>query len=301
MNNRSPVPTDWPRTPLGDVTSVVAGSTPSTAVREFWDGDVVWVTPTDMGKLQGGTIRGSGRRISKQGFAAASLEMVPAGSVVLSTRAPIGHLGLAGVRLCTNQGCKVFVPSASILGEYLLYALQVAVPRLKALGSGTTFTEVSKADLEDFTIPLPPFPVQRRIAGILGQADRLRRMRRYALELSDQFLPALFLRMFGDGSAGAKRVPYAQLEELCDQVVDCPHSTPVFAEMPTRHPCVRSSDLQRGYLDLSTAKYVDHHQYVGRIARAKPTAGDVLYCREGERYGNAARVPLGASRRTGLG
>ena len=265
------------RTTLGEITTVVAGSTPSTTVSNYWDGDIVWVTPADMGKLQSSVIRDSGRRITESGFDAAGLELVPANSVVLSTRAPIGHLALAGIPLCTNQGCKAFVPSPSILGQYLYYALQVAVPRLKALGTGTTFMEVSKADLEDFVIPFPPLPIQRRIAGILDKADRLRRMRRYALELSDQFLPALFLRMFGDPTRNPKGWPERPLRRLCTKFSEGPFGS----DLKTSHyrsdgvRVVRLQNIGVGEF-LDADKVYISNEHFSELKRHECTTGDVL-------------------------
>jgi type I restriction enzyme S subunit len=168
----------WPRVRLGDVCRVVGGSTPKTGIEEYWSGDIVWVTPSDLGQLQSDRISSSGRFVTRLGYDSCGAEIVPPGSVVMSSRAPIGHLAIAGVPLCTNQGCKTFVPGPHVDSEFLFYRLRQAVPHLRALGSGATFAEVSKRQCELFEIPLPPLTEQRRIADALrGQLNAAARMR----------------------------------------------------------------------------------------------------------------------------
>lgn len=138
---------------LDHVADVVSGTTPSSGEDAFWGGDIVWATPTDLGRLEGRAVETSERKITRAGYESCNLTMVPAGSVVLSTRAPIGHLGVAATRLCINQGCKVLVPKAGTDTDFLYFALKYSVPALKRLGSGSTFDEVSKAQLSSFEIP----------------------------------------------------------------------------------------------------------------------------------------------------
>jgi type I restriction enzyme M protein len=158
---------------LADICRVVGGSTPRTDTPAYWNGDIVWITPADLGKLMGYNITSSARRISKEGFNNSGTEMLPSGSVVLSTRAPIGHLAIARIALCTNQGCKSLVPNAELMSEYLYFSLKQAVPALQNLGSGATFTELSKSALSDFQIPLPPLSVQQEIVAEIEGYQRV--------------------------------------------------------------------------------------------------------------------------------
>ena len=115
----------------------------------------------------------------------------------MSTRAPIGHLGIASVPLCTNQGCKTFIPKSHVQTDFLYYALKKSVWQIQQLGSGATFTEVSKTQLENFKIPLPSLPEQQRIAAILNEqlaaVERARRVAEAELE-TIHALPAALLR-----------------------------------------------------------------------------------------------------------
>ena len=121
-------------------------------------------------------------------------------------------------------------------------------------------------------IPLPPLPEQQRIAAILERADRLRRLRRYALELSEGYLQAVFVEMFGDPVRNPKGWKEGQLARLCAKTIDCPHATPTYSSDPTPYACVRSSDIQNGYLDWGTTKYVSESEYRGRVERLVPAS-----------------------------
>jgi len=170
--SRNPVktlPPGWRWVRLGEICKVTGGSTPGTHVQEYWNGAVVWVTPADLGRLSSIVISDSDRKISHAGFRSCGLQMLPVGTVVMSSRAPIGHLAVAGVPLCTNQGCKSFLPGPSVQPLFLYWSLRRMIPSIKALGNGPTFTEVSKSILERFQIPLPPISEQKRIAKTLTE------------------------------------------------------------------------------------------------------------------------------------
>lgn len=165
---------------LRDLGRVVGGSTPSTNDPSFWDGEVVWITPVDLGKLTTRVITTSQRRITPVAREATKLELIPPGSVVMSSRAPIGHLGIAGVQLCTNQGCKSFVPGPEVEGEFLYFLLRHRMADIRLMGAGATFAEVSKTDIEGFVVTIPPVLIQRRIAAQvsdqLAAVDNARRV-----------------------------------------------------------------------------------------------------------------------------
>lgn len=145
----------WKSDKLGNVTDVISGSTPNSEVKVFWGGQHVWITPTDLGRLDEIYITSSERKLTDEGLKSASLTLIPANSVVMSSRAPIGHLGIAATELYTNQGCKSFVCKQDLDPHYLYYYLKYCLKEIQSLGSGSTFTEVSKSMLEDFIIFFP--------------------------------------------------------------------------------------------------------------------------------------------------
>lgn len=194
---RRNLPPGWRWVKLGKVCDVVGGSTPSTGNSDYWDGDIVWVTPTDLGKLDVQGISSSARRITAAGYQSCGTELLPSGTVVMSSRAPIGHLGIARVPLCTNQGCKSFVPGSEVDSGFLFWTLKRVVPSIQALGSGATFTEVSKSALQEFEIVLPPLVEQKRIAATLNEqiaaVERARAAAQAQLDAAN-VLPAAHLR-----------------------------------------------------------------------------------------------------------
>lgn len=148
-------------------------------------------------------------------------------------------------------------------------------------------------DVANLSISIPPLPEQKCIATILEKADSLRRLRRYALELSGTYLQVVFLEMFGDPDKNLQNWPTGRLYQICSKIFDCPHSTPIYSSTPTAYACIRSSDIQEGMLDWSTTKYVDYNEYQKRIQAHVPMPNEVVYCREGARFGNAAIIPNG--------
>jgi type I restriction enzyme S subunit len=159
----------------------------------------------------------------------------------------------------------------------------------------TNISNLSVPQFELLPIPVPSPGEQRRMADILDKADAIRRKRKEAIALTEELLRSTFLEMFGDPVTNPKGWPTGPLEDLCSAVIDCPHSTPKYADGRTRFPCIRTSDLQGGFLDWSTTKYVERAEYETRIARLRPEADDVVYSREGERLGIAAILPSGIS------
>jgi len=159
------VPIDWKMLRIKNVASIVNGSTPSSSVEEYWDGDIIWATPGDFNKFDK-IIDDSESKITEAGYKSCGTSMVPVGSVVITTRAPIGNVLIAGKELCTNQGCKSLVPNR-IESRFLYYIISISSIELNILGQGTTFLELSKESLGTFKLPLPKYDEQLAIANYL--------------------------------------------------------------------------------------------------------------------------------------
>ncbi len=159
------VPIDWKMLRIKNVASIVNGSTPSSSVEEYWDGDIIWATPGDFNKFDK-IIDDSESKITEAGYKSCGTSMVPVGSVVITTRAPIGNVLIAGKELCTNQGCKSLVPNR-IESRFLYYIISISSIELNILGQGTTFLELSKESLGTFKLPLPKYDEQLAIANYI--------------------------------------------------------------------------------------------------------------------------------------
>ena len=148
---------------LGDICTIVSGSTPQTSIAEYWDGNIKWITPAELNE-DSFYIMDSVRHISEQGRNKTGLSYMPIGTVILSSRAPIGKTAIAGCEMCCNQGFKNLICSEKIFNEYLYFFLKGNTEFLNSLGRGATFKELSKSIVENIEIPLPDYETQKRIA-----------------------------------------------------------------------------------------------------------------------------------------
>ncbi|MFM5127435.1 restriction endonuclease subunit S [Aeromonas veronii] len=160
----------WATKTIADVCSVVNGGTPKTGVSEYWDGTHQWITPAEMGKRSSPYVARTERTITDAGMQSSSARLLPPLSVILSSRAPIGHLVINTEPMATNQGCKGLVPSDGLNHKYLYYYLSSIVQLLNDLGTGATFKELSGGKLKEVPIPVPPLAEQQRIVAILDKA-----------------------------------------------------------------------------------------------------------------------------------
>src|ERR1700733_3684386 len=128
----------WEPKRFDEFGAIFSGATPSTTIPSFWDGDIVWITPNDLSKLTTPYLSNSSKRITEKGLKGCSAYLLPPGSVVISSRAPIGYVALTTVPSCTNQGCKTVKPKNGFDSEFVYYNVLFNVDKLKKLGEGTT-------------------------------------------------------------------------------------------------------------------------------------------------------------------
>ena len=197
------IPAHWNRVRLKRLFLVVNGSTPQSGVPAYWDGEIPWVTPEDLGDLDASEIMNTRRRITEAGYRSCGTTLVPAGSLILSTRAPIGHLAVAGLNLCTNQGCRSLVFRGSSFRRFFFFQLSAAQPELESLGQGSTFSELAKDKLEEVFIAEPPEREQRAIAAFLdretARIDALVAKKQRLIELLQERRTALITRAVTKG------------------------------------------------------------------------------------------------------
>ena len=192
------IPVHWEAKALKRPFCVVNGSTPKSGESANWDGDIPWVTPDDLGKMNDRVLNEPARYLTRKGYESCGTQMVRAGSLVLSTRAPIGHLALAGSSVCTNQGCRSLVFRHSGDETYFYFQLHAAKPVLQAAGRGSTFKELGSEDLESLDLSVPPLDEQRAIAAFLdretAKIDALVAKKEQLIELLQEKRTALITR-----------------------------------------------------------------------------------------------------------
>ncbi|MDF9828598.1 type I restriction enzyme S subunit [Ereboglobus sp. PH5-5] len=181
------VPAHWEVSALKRCFQILGGSTPKSENDLYWDGNIPWATPADLSKLPSIYIYDTQRKITQDGLNSCNTSLAPAGSIILSTRAPIGSLAIAGIPMSTNQGCKTLVPRADSNSKFFAYLLSISTKELNIRGKGTTFLELSADELGSFGIPFPPLPEQTQIAEFLdretGKIDALVAEQRRLMEL----------------------------------------------------------------------------------------------------------------------
>ena len=157
------LPIDWIFVSLKDIGAIVSGGTPSTKIPEFWNGEIPWITPADLSGYNEKYISRGKKNITFLGLQKSSAKLLPEGSILFSSRAPIGYVVIAKNKLATNQGFKNIIPFKYIISEYVYYYLKNSKKLAEDFASGTTFKEISAKNFARLPIPLPPLPEQRAI------------------------------------------------------------------------------------------------------------------------------------------
>lgn len=162
---------EWIEKPISEVCTIVNGGTPSTGVSEYWDGDILWCTPTDITSCKSKYLSLTASTITEKGLQSSSATLLPAGSLLLCSRATIGEVRIAQSKIATNQGFKSLIVNDSINNEWLYYLVCTLKPKMIEKAIGSTFLEISKSDLSSIVIHVPPFEEQIAIATILFEMD----------------------------------------------------------------------------------------------------------------------------------
>ena len=175
--------------------TIVNGGTPASGEEDYWDGETVWLTPDDLGRNPTAWISDGRRGITDDGVRNSSAQICPEGSIVMSTRAPIGHLAIAATPVTTNQGCRTLVPNRTTDSSFAYYSFVANRRVLQSLGKGTTFMELTPRDLGSFPIARPPLDEQRATVEFLdretGKIDQLADRKRLLIERLEEYRQAL--------------------------------------------------------------------------------------------------------------
>jgi putative type-1 restriction enzyme mjaXP specificity protein len=266
----------WARVKLSDIGSVVGGATPSTSVEKYYGGEIAWVTPKDLSSFSGRYIECGERNITEEGLNSCSAQLLPAGSVLFSSRAPIGYVAIAKNPIATNQGFKSLVPDTKKVDSlFMYYLLKYNKNRIEAMGSGTTFKEVSGATMKNIEVNLPPLAEQKRIAAILGALDdKIELNRRINANLEEQ-AQALFrswfvdFEPFRDGSfvdSELGKIPQGwkvgDIYTYTDVIYGAPYKSALFNTDKKGYPLIRIRDLKTYSPQFYTEEILPNTEYV---------------------------------------
>jgi type I restriction enzyme S subunit len=189
------IPAHWEVSSIKFHAKIQNGSTPSSSNEEFWNGDVNWVTTDDLGKLEDKNIYKTRRTITKLGYESCGTTLAPIDSIVISTRAPIGHIGILKIEASTNQGCKTIIP-ISINPLFCFYYFLNSKEILQSMGQGSTFKELPTSSLKDFKIVFPKsIEEQQEISKFLefknDEIDKIKSKSNQEIELLKEYKTAL--------------------------------------------------------------------------------------------------------------
>lgn len=179
---------DWRETTLGEITDVIGGGTPSTKQKEFWGGDILWLTPGELTKRAGQVIDSTERQITDSGLASSSARLLAAGTVLLTSRATVGVVGIAGQLMATNQGFQSLTAGPDVLPLFLMYWSQRNRREFESRASGSTFPEISRREVRKIPILLPPIGMQRSIINLTSPLDCLIKAHEIELKRLGQLL-----------------------------------------------------------------------------------------------------------------
>lgn len=259
---------------LGEVCTIVSGSTPKTSVTSYWDGNIKWITPAELNE-DTFYIMDSVRHITEEGKEKTGLSYLPAGTVILSSRAPIGKTAIAGCEMCCNQGFKNLICSDAIYNEYLYFFLKSKTDYLNSLGRGATFKEISKSIVESIEIPLPEVNQQKEIAEKFKKLEQLISLRKQQLAKLDELVKARFVEMFGTFPANPFRWSIGKIQDV---VSDVRYGSSRPAVEGGKYPYLRMNNITySGELDLRDTKRIDIPD--SELDKCTVRRGDVLFNR----------------------
>jgi len=280
----------WTEVPLARLGKVQTGSTPSTQNADFWDGDIPFVTPSDLDSTL--PITKTPRTLSLEGSKVGRL--LSAGSVLVCCIGSLGKTGLAGTSLVANQQINsIEFDAKKVFSKYGYYACRRLRTSLENMAPATTLAIVSKSKFEQLLIPLPPLPEQRRIAAILDQAEELRTLRKKALGLLDELTRSVFLEMFG--AMESVDWPMTEIRRLADETRGAIRTGPFGSQL--LHEEFTSSGVAVLGIDNAVAnefrwserRYISEAKYQ-QLKRYRVYPGDVLITIMGT-CGRCAIVP----------
>ena len=263
----------WEIKRLGEICEIIGGSTPKTNEPSYWDGEYYWVAPAELDGSK--YISSTKRTITSSGVKNAHLQLLPSGTVLLSSRAPIGKVAITTVPMYCNQGFKNLVCSDKLNNEYAYWFLYNNTEYLNSLGTGATFKEISKKVVEQISIPVPPLPEQERIVAELNSLSSIIEKQKEQLKELDNLAQSIFYTTFGDPITNEKGWEVKKLEDVCD-VRDGTHDSPKYLEHSDYVLITSKNITSDGNIDFSTANYICKEDYDAISKRSYVNSGDII-------------------------
>ncbi len=271
---------------LGDICEIVSGSTPKTGIDEYWDGNIKWITPAELND-DTYIITDSVRKITELAVKKTGLSSFPKGTVILSSRAPIGKVAIAGCEMYCNQGFKNLICSDKINSKYLYWFLKGNTAYLNSLGRGATFKEISKGIVSEIEINVPNIEKQEEAVATLEKISGIIALRKKELIVLDNLIKARFVEMFGECNN------YELLGEADIFISDGNYSSkyPTADEFVTEGiPFIRASNMVDNTITDDEMYYISAEKHA-ELLKGHVKPNDVLIATRGAGIGKIAVVP----------
>jgi type I restriction enzyme, S subunit len=301
---------------LSEIATIENGGTPSTEIAEYWNGHIPWITPYDLSKSSSKWIKNGERSITKEGVKASNAKLVPARSIMVSTRAPIGYIVMNEVEATTNQGMKSVIPNNDVVNsEYLYYLLKTKVKVMNMKAGGTTFKEISTSVFKGLKFMLPDMEEQNEIGYQLSKLDEKIELSRELMGNLEEYSRLLFHKWFIDFNfPDVNGKPYKDYggemveteesviplswywENICNvaDIVDCLHSKKPNNDGKNPNKCLLQLEniSHFGLLNLRNLYMVNDKVYSTWTNRIEVKEGDIIVTNAG-RVGAIAQIPKG--------
>ena len=275
---------------LGDICEIVTGATPKTNIKEFWDGDINWITPAELTE-DTYIINESLRKITTEGVEKTGLKSFPKGTVILSSRAPIGKVAIAGCEMYCNQGFKNLVCSKQINNRFLYWYLKGHKEYLNSLGRGATFKEISKAIVENIEICLPTLEKQEKYADILEQCNGIIQIKKGQLRKLDTLVKSRFVELFGDPVINSMGWKKALIGDDCfvTKLAGFEYTQYINYEDSGDVVMVKAQNVKNGKLNRKELSFISN-EVSDSLPRSQLAPGDVVMTYVGANIGDVAII-----------
>lgn len=300
---------DWDAVELADFGEIVAGGTPTRAVPSFWNGGIPWATPSEITELKDKYLYETREYITQEGLESSAARLLPAGTLLVTSRATLGEVAIAGTQVATNQGFKNIVPNEETDSLFAYYQIGTLKREMIRLASGTTFLEISKADFSRIRTLRPRKTEQRRIAAVLDTVDELiakteaviAKLKQVRTGLLHDLLtrglddngqlrppPAEALHLYKDSPLGPipREWEVVNLSAVTTKIQDGTHFSPQSSCGPFRY--LTSKNVRFGDLDLTDCGWISEVEHREIYRRCDVQKNDVLLTKDGANTGNAA-------------
>ena len=278
------------RVKLGQICEVVSGGTPKTNVEEYWNGEFNWITPAEINDNDY-IISDTKRKITQLAIEKKKLPLLPKGTVLLSSRAPIGKVAITGKEMYCNQGFKNLICSDEICNEYLYWYLKSKKEYLNSLGRGATFKEISKKIVENIEIKLPEIERQRKIVDKLKKVDKIIQRRKNQSRLLDVVVQARFVEMFGDPIINNMSWPESTIGDGCfvTKLAGFEYSKYIEYDDTGDVVMVKAQNVKNGTLNRKDLSFISN-EVSDALPRSQLLPGDVVMTYVGANIGDAALI-----------